>query len=301
MSTPVISADAAQRLNKKVQQLIDPRLFLCCNYEPTLNFTISAEGQYLIAIQDLYKFALDSSCIIKNYNKFLYTEQEQVRFRELRNILDCIDMLRSVTDHNQSELNGWLAKKRLDNYSIWIQDCLCKDEPETQEDFSHLHKHLCKMAEKLLAYLDQFIEYLGHLPDSTELVSKWIDSTLQWYCNNTKTEIYKGQLMNAYIANANANGKNYAQLYRSHILYWKINNWVEAAIFHPIDQELESIKSEIRSAKVVLSGEAPLVRVLRAKMPEGWKRLSRLKKMSASKHPCKNGVKIWRRKSVGNP
>ena len=43
MSTPVISADAAQCLNQKVQQLIDSRLFLCCNYEPTVSYAIIGE------------------------------------------------------------------------------------------------------------------------------------------------------------------------------------------------------------------------------------------------------------------
>ena len=268
MSTPVISADAAQCLNQKVQQLIDSRLFLCCNYEPTVSYAISEEGQYFTAIQDLYKFAIDSSCIIKCYDKFIHAQQELSHFKGLRDILDCIDVLRSVTDHNQSRLNGRMAKERLENYSIWLQQCLGKDAPESPADFLVLYRKTHTIAEELLAYLNQFIELLGVLSDKTDVTQKWIDCTLRWYCSNTKTEIYKGQLMDAYIANATANGKNYQSLYRPRELYRKINRWIEASIFYPIDHALEEIEAELQSAQTILCGNSPMVQALRPKMTE---------------------------------
>lgn len=268
MSTPIISANVAQCLNQKVQQLIDPRLFLCCNYEPTFSCAISEEGQYFTAIQDLYKFALDSSCVIKCYNKFLRSKEEEVQFKELRGILHCINLLRSVIDHNQSELNGRFAKQRLEDYSIWLQNCLGKDVAELPEDFLTLHQQLHKMAKQLLAYIDQFIEHLGHLPDKSDITDQWINYTLQWYCSNTKTEIYKGQLMDTYIANTNANGKSYQDLYRPQVLHRKISSWIEAAIFYSIDQELEEIEEKIQSSQAALSEDNYIVQKLRVKMTD---------------------------------
>lgn len=268
MSTPVISAKVAQDLNSAVQRDIDPRLFLCCNYEPTRIYVISEEGKFLTAIQDLYKFALDSSCIIKHYRSFLCTKEARDCFKELREILNQIDLLRSMTDHNQSVQNGRLAKNRLDSYSVWIQRYLGKDMPESQEDFSVLYRQLCKMAESLIKYLEEFVGYLGELPDKEGIVNKWINRTLQWYCNNTKTEIYKGQLMDIYIANTRNRGKDYSELYHSRVLHRKINKWIEAAIFYPIEQRLEVIEEEIQSVQTALCANNPMVQMLRSKITE---------------------------------
>ena len=53
MTSPIISVDVAHRLNEIIQNTLDSRLFLFCNYEPTNPPAVSEEGKYLVAVQDL--------------------------------------------------------------------------------------------------------------------------------------------------------------------------------------------------------------------------------------------------------
>ena len=71
MTSPIISVDVARRLNEIIQNTLYSRLFLFCNYEPTNLPAVSEEGKYLVAVQDLYKFAIDSSCILKKSDDYL--------------------------------------------------------------------------------------------------------------------------------------------------------------------------------------------------------------------------------------
>ena len=109
MNTPVISAETANRLNRLVQTQIDSRLFLFCNYEPTHSYTISEDAQFLTAVQDLYKFAIDSSGILQYYYRYV-PKADQYQFKPLSGILDKIKALRSVIDHNQSAANGMVEQ-----------------------------------------------------------------------------------------------------------------------------------------------------------------------------------------------
>lgn len=264
MNISIISADAAQALNREVQKRIDPRLFLCCNYEPTVSYAVSEDGKYLIAIQDLYKFAIDSSCIIKNYRHFL-PKKVINQFDRLQNILDKISLLRCIYDHSQSVQNGRIEQERLESYDIWLNKVLNKSTPETPADFALLNQTLSDMANELLLLLNQFIFCVSQNPNMQEVTTAWINRTLHWYCSNTKTEIYKGQLMDAYIANANANGKDYPRLYSSKSLNRKIRQWIENALYYPIDRELKEIDNKITLADNVLNGNGPWVQAIQAK------------------------------------
>ena len=275
MNTPVISADAAQKLNQKVQEEIDPRLFLCCNYHPTASYAIGEDGKYMTSIQDLYKFAIDSNCIIKVYKRFLpwdsLSEEERDTFKRFDAVLKQVDLLRAVTDHNNSPQNGYMEKERAERYGEWLYEVLGKPTPETQADFAQLNQQLADMAADLLQGLHYFVACAARQHNRNEIVADWIDRTLRWYCSPTKQEIYKGQIMDAYIANTRAYGRDYPELYQIRRLTPKIQAWVRDAFLAPIEKEQKEADDAIEMNQKILNGSTPMVQALRAKMtPENW-------------------------------
>lgn len=68
----VISATQANQLNHLVRKEIDSRLFLTCNYTPTEVPALGNSAKFYLGIQDLYKFAVDTSFVIGNLDS-VYT------------------------------------------------------------------------------------------------------------------------------------------------------------------------------------------------------------------------------------
>ena len=229
MNNPIISAQTAEEINEKVQRLIDPKLFLFCNYSPTRVYSFSEDGAYLVAIQDLYKFAIDTSPILKKIHIIL-PKGSVYQFQDLKRSIECVDMLRSVLDHSQNILNGLEQKKRLDEFLLWQQSVLhTNSEPQTNEDFAKLYAELERIAQTLLAQVDKLVRMIAALPlkEKEESVRKWIDILLAWYGSNTKTEIYKGILADLYISKAQvANPYFLDNIGSSNNIYRKIGSWI---------------------------------------------------------------------------
>ena len=238
MNNPIILAETAHGFNMRVRKNIDPRLFLFCNYEPTINYGTSDDAKYLIAIQDLYKFAVDSNYVLNHYWKFLppYKKSE---FESLGNILRDIQNLRAILDHNQSEYNGQIEVERIKWYQRWLEETLGKVEPEGSEDFVLLYQRLEKMATQLLEQVDCFLLWIERQSDldRDNLVQEWLDQTLTWYTHNTKTDIYKGQLMDAYIAYAAERGK----YIESKDINYKVKKWIENALRSDCERDKKEV------------------------------------------------------------
>lgn len=160
MNTPVISAETANRLNRLVQTQIDSRLFLFCNYEPTHSYTISEDAQFLTAVQDLYKFAIDSSGILQYYYRYV-PKADQYQFKLLSGILDKIKALRSVIDHNQSAANGMVEQNLIQICATWVERVLGKSEPNMMQDFTILTAELTQMGKDLVQFAENWIVYIG--------------------------------------------------------------------------------------------------------------------------------------------
>lgn len=73
--------------------------------------------------------------------------------------------------------------------------------------------------------------------------SVWTKRTLQWYCNNSKTEIYNGQLMTAYLARATAS--NRCSNISNRQLQIKVNKWIGHAYFFPRNVRIAELESNI--------------------------------------------------------
>lgn len=266
MSDPILTAKHAEDLNKLVQSLIDSRLYLFCNYEPTIRHVISEDGEYLVNIQDLYKFAIDSSCIIKQYYKIL-PESDYWQFSNLRKLLDQISTFRTVFAHNISDKDGQLSVDKMAIYESWVRSAIGKTAPQTTDDFKILNRKLSDMATELLQSIEKLIRHFSQIPDQGSVVSSWIDKTLYWYSNNTKTDIYKGNLVSAYIANSKAAGKNTDDVYWRRGVNRKVSRWIESALRHPVQSKIDQTEEEIRQIKDVLDGKNPMFEDSRRKLP----------------------------------
>lgn len=253
MNTPVISAETANRLNRLVQTQIDSRLFLFCNYEPTHSYTISEDAQFLTAVQDLYKFAIDSSGILQYYYRYV-PKADQYQFKPLSGILDKIKALRSVIDHNQSAANGMVEQNLIQICATWVERVLGKSEPNMMQDFTILTAELTQMGKDLVQFAENWIVYIGQKADKSNDVEQWKKRTLQWYCNNSKTEIYRGQLMVAYLdRTAAVNHSINIGIYR---LQKKVNMWIGDACFFPLSKAIEELTNSINKFEKMLMNKA---------------------------------------------
>jgi len=265
MMNPILTAQHAADLNKLVQTRIDPRLFLLCNYEPTVRHVIGEDGRYLLNIQDLYKFAIDSGCVSKLYYKFVPDSRRQ-QFTHLQRLLDQISAFRTVFDHNISQQDGYLSAAHLDSYNNWVHSVINKTDPETTDDFKLLNQKLADMASELVRKLEELVCFVAQDQDRSGVIRSWIDLTLYWYSNNTKTDIYKGHLINAYLANAKAAGRDKPYMYRPWVAGAKVKRWIEEAVFFPVQKQIDDITGEISSIQDLLSGKVPRFESMRQKM-----------------------------------
>lgn len=264
MNKPIIPAETACDFNTRVSTQINSRLFLFCNYEPTVSYGTDSEAKYVIAIQDLYKFAIDSNYVLKHYREFLLWEQgedfdhKEHEFELLGDILRNIENLRAVFDHNQSENNGWLERERLEWYRQWLKTALNKAEPENSEDFALLYQKLEEMAKQLLKQVDRFLQCIERQSelDREALAKEWFNRTLSWYTHSMKTDIYMGQLMNAYIVNAEARGKSGSELHESAKIRLKTKKWIENALRFDCERDKKEIE-RIKRYIAVLKRAAP--------------------------------------------
>lgn len=254
MSSSVISAEVALALNRRVRESIDSRLFLFCNYEPTYVKAIHSDGKYLVWIQDLYKFAIDSGCVVKQYESFLRNKDDKDKFSGLNKILEQIQALRGYLDHNTSPLNGRIEKDEIEYCQNWISATISKPEPETDKDFELLNGELEKLAKSLVMHLDSFVDCIAQYPNRGKLVKDWIDKTLYWYCNNTKREIYMGQLIDVYIANARAKGRVCAEESSMRDMRRLAIRWIKAAMYYHIDSEIQECSMQVKQIEDMLDG-----------------------------------------------
>lgn len=244
---PIISSDVAVNFNKRVQNEIDGRLFFFCNYQPTVFPAVNEDGYFKNSVMDLYKFALDSTFLYKKLtrkNNGYLNKTEIEKFDNIRDIIDQISMLRSVFGHSQSEENGFNEKNLLEQADLWVAQKLGKSTGiESSEDYAKLNAVLESMAKVLLDETDRLINFLKTHARKENIKEKWIDDTIEWFADTSKSSIFRGVLMDNYIARAAAKG-NYPAVNE---LNRKIDKWIHYAYTYPIDCAIKKKKDEKNS------------------------------------------------------
>lgn len=207
------SIDVAQRLNERVRDEIDARLFLTANFNLPKDVPPSASGKYYQYVQTLYRFAIDTGCAVGcaySYLKPYLSNEEMAGFDDLRNDdvrtpIGCASLVRTCLDHNVSEYNGLFEQEEERAYKQWLASALDdgKETPETEDDYDRLCVVLETMADLLVDALDRFITEVTKLSaqQKQEIVERWINDTLRWYTKSgMRYDIYLGQMALLYEA-----------------------------------------------------------------------------------------------------
>lgn len=243
MSSILTSAEPAEALNRRIREKIDPALFLTCNYAPTPGPALHWDARFYLGVQNLYKFAVDSTCVIPALYYFA-PEAEKWRFSRFRELVGVVRMLRAVLDHNNSQANGFFEQNQLEDYRAWQQRELGKLQAETDQDFEQLYGALERLGEKLITQLTLFVDLVAEAGDRAALVDHWKREILNWYCK--KQDIYLGQLADAYLANAAAAGANMSRI-NVYNIRPKLDHWIENALFADLDEKIRSCEFIIRA------------------------------------------------------
>ena len=232
---------------------ISPIVFWTCNYEPTESYSINEDAMFLDGIQDLYKFAIDTNCVLRSlvYNSKnsiydgLLGREERTR---MRSHIDTIQMLRSVIDHNQSELNGRYSAESLDSYRMWIKTHLGSNQPTSNGDFSRLCDALEDLGTALMSDCEMILNRLRRMSNRQGIVDRWVDATIRWYCTGTRQQYYKGQLADYYIARALRLRPQFLDNTPQWQINSKVNRWIRAQVTYEYDRlmaEKTSIQEHI--------------------------------------------------------
>lgn len=276
MNSSIISADAARELDG-LAQTINPILFWTCNFEPTISYAISEDGRFFTGIQDLYKFAVDANCVLKSiaFNSKsgicpnLLSKQDA---GILRSIVETVQMLRAVFDHNHSDLNGKVDSDELYAYRGWIRSKLDKDEPVAQEDFAVLNAALGDMGADLIRLSEQVITCIKGRQDVDAITERWIEKTLQWYCTGTRQNYYRGQLCSLYYAKGCEYRSNFSNKVDDIMLKGKVNHWIKNQATREFDVEIRELTHEYFDIKGRIDNPSPLMIEIRSKSPEQYEK-----------------------------
>ena len=257
MSYPIITSDQVNALNDKAAK-VNPKLFWCCNYEPTFPFAISEDARFLASIQDLYKFSVDTGGMLKHFDKIYIQFPRSIQEKAIKKV-ELVEMLRHFFDHNNHNENGLIEERRIDDFKHWLRSIVGKDSPETPEDFGKLNNILCTLAQDLIDLSDQMIQFAIDNP-SSKAITLWQNHILAWYSNPSHFDIYHGYLMSAYISKAARTRPRTASL-PLHRIKGKVNGWISARVDR-LDLDIQDLEQSIARVKANLKKLDPEQRKL---------------------------------------
>lgn len=275
-----ITQESASKLNG-IAQGISPVLFWTCNYEPTINYAIGQDAAFQLGIQDLYKFAIDTNCVLKTiaFNPRgsvcgdILTQSEM---GELRRRLDLVQAMRGIFDHNQSDLNGRLSVERRDSFDNWVRSRIGKDEPTSLDDFEVLCSALADVGNDLVGLSETILLRISERHDGHTIVNKWIDATLRWYCVGSRQEYYRSQLSDYYIARAQANRVDFLSNTDAVRLRMKVNDWIQLQTTYRYEESIRRLCAEERGIQESLDRPTAFAIKIRDAQPEMYEKALQL-------------------------
>ena len=275
-----ISQESASRLND-IAQGIAPTLFWTCNYEPTVNYAIGQDAAFQLGVQDLYKFAIDTNCVLKTiaFNpkgsvcKDILTQSE---LRELRRCLDLVQTMRSIFDHNQSVLNGRLTVERQTFFENWVRSQIGRDQPADLDDFDILCSALSECGLDLVRLSEAILLRISERQDRQKIADKWVDATLKWYCFGSRQEHYRSQLSDYYIARALVRHAGFLVNTDAVTLRMKVNDWVRLQTTHYHEESIRRLQEEEHGVRESLENPNAFAIKIRNSQPEMYEKAVQL-------------------------
>lgn len=207
-----------QFLQEKVKFLnecarsIDPSLFFFCNYDPLPLPSFTFYDCFLLAIQELYKFAIDccplhsvflnscsgskNACADPLSRQLSYLPEESRT--QYSQIYRRIQILRTVYDHNLSKSNSALQHRNLNEFCnafVYTTGFEYDANDLSSKDFEPAYSKLMDDAENLAGFITSFAQQIKILPPQQKdsVVKAWREKILAWYSRSAaRRDIFRG-------------------------------------------------------------------------------------------------------------
>lgn len=271
-----ITQESASGLND-IARDIAPMLFWTCNYEPTVSYAIGQDALFQLGIQDLYKFAIDTNCVLKTIafnprGSVCGDILAQRELGELRRNLDLVQLTRSIFDHNQSDLNGRLSVEKRASFENWVRSQIGRVDPTSLDDFDALCSALADIGNNLVRLSETILFRISERHDRSAIVNKWVDATLRWYCVGSRQEYYRSQLSDYYIARAQAYRVGFLSNTDAVGLRMKVNDWIRRQTTYRYEESIRRLHEEERGIRESLERPTAFAIKIRDAQPEMYEK-----------------------------
>lgn len=281
MRSVLFYADGALALNQKVSQKVAAHLFMCCNYEPDNFLVFSDDAKFLIAVDNLYKFVVDSSLI----DKLNQIDQElggTVRrektemVEEYRRLQNTVNDLRTFKDHNNSEKNGTFEVK--DRALRWLIQITGKNEVTCAEDYKKAIQELERMGKAIYDYAEEWLTFAVSVYDKGNLIAAFESKIIAFYGQFIRRKIFEGELKMAYLS------RNSIQFNAQQNIDEMIARWCRGFYCNEAEQEIKKFRSlyDQYSLKLTPKDLKKLKDSTEVKISEGKKKLESIQQEVAN-------------------
>ena len=235
MNSILFSSDAAEELNKKINEKIDKRLFLFCNYNPESLRSYSYDAKFVLAIMNMYKLLIDAGVcnklggIKKKYSLFF-------NFNRLEEIISIINSFRTYVGHNEDYKNGNEENRAI--VERWFSRVIGKNYPENADQYEKPLDEITKYGEECITLLNDFVEEVSKHTKKRELITEWEELIFDFYKRPNSKNIIRGHIKLAYQAR-----KGIVTNYRD----IDIALWTESMLFYVEKSKIDSLNSLTKS------------------------------------------------------
>lgn len=188
----IFSTIPAKKINKYAAEKIAHYIIITCNYNPNTNF-ISSDAIYISAIQNLYKFLIDSGIA----NKLTDLWQIMPIAKRFSYNKRLIGMLRTKICHNKNKSND--IEMIEEQYANWVRSVINKNVPSSLADYDKLKEMLMEIGQELVEDIINFIDdSLNH--NKKEEIKEGIEKLwINYYKSLSGEEIIRKQLWDYYL------------------------------------------------------------------------------------------------------
>ena len=234
MSSILFSSDAAEDLNKKIQEKIDKHLFLFCNYNPESLKSYSYDAKFILVVMNMYKFLIDVGVcnkigIIKKRYSMSFD------YKRLEEIISIINSFRTYLGHNEDYRNGNEDDKLIVEH--WFSHLIGKKYPENADQYEKPLDEMTKYGEECIKLLNNFVEEVSKHTKKSLIVAEWKDLIFDFYKRPNSRNIIKGHIRLAYQARKGSTS-NYREV--------NIAIWTKKMLFNEEQSMIDSLSPLIK-------------------------------------------------------
>lgn len=229
MSSILFSSDAAEDLNKKIQEKIDKHLFMFCNYNPESLKSYSYDAKFILGVMNMYKFLIDTGVcnkigVIKKRYALSFD------YKRLEEIISIINSFRTYLGHNEDYRNGNEDDKVI--VERWFSHLIGKKYPENADQYEKPLDEMTKYGKECIELLDNFVEEVSKHKKKSGIIAEWKDLIFDFYKRPNSRNIIKGHIRLAYQARKGSTS-NYREV--------NIAIWTEKMMFNEEQSMIDSL------------------------------------------------------------